>query len=269
MNNYSVSIFLAVVNIGLIQLRQYDRLSATLRDDLILEHFKRLFHKASHKYGSEIDLVCLPELWYTKIVRDFEREFKVILDVAREYDFTVIPGAFKEKISNDTYVSCPVVTPNGSVLGRQFKIHLFGLQRRTFKPGSKMELFDIGKLKFSVAICYDLVFPEIARSAVREGADLLFFPSKIPKKGINPWHLYLQVRALENRIPVVASNVCGGLFGGRSMIVDLTYDKNTDIAIPKIKTGASVKEQIIIVDIDLKRSRQIRKRRFADSFRIS
>ena len=63
---------------------------------------------------------------------------------------------------------------------------------------------------------------------------------------------------------MVASNVCGGLFGGRSMIVDLEYDKSTDIAIPKIKTAASVKEQIIIVDIDLKRSRQIRQRRFAD-----
>jgi predicted amidohydrolase len=63
-----------------------------------------------------------------------------------------------------------------------------------------------------------------------------------------------------NRIPVVASNVCGGLFGGRSMIVDLKYDKSTDIAIPKIKTAISVKEQIIIVDIDLKRLRQIRQR---------
>jgi hypothetical protein len=48
------------------------------------------------------------------------------------------------------------------------------------------------------------------------------------------------------------------------MIVDLEYDKSTDIAIPKIKTAASVNEQIMIVDIDLKRSRQIRQRRFAD-----
>jgi predicted amidohydrolase len=116
-----------------------------------------------------------------------------------------------------------------------------------------------------VPICYDLVFPEIARSAVREGAELLFFPSKIPKPGIDPWHLYLQVRALENRIPVVAANVCGGSFGGRSMIVDLKYDSSTDIATPNIKIGAAIREQIIIVELDLSRSRKIRKRRFADS----
>ena len=257
-----------MVNIGLIQLQQYDKLGAALSNELILKYLKSLFHKASDKYGAKIEIVCLPELWYTKVVRDFEKEFKVIIDAAREYDFTIIPGAFKEKICDDTFVSCPIVTPNGSILGRQLKIHLFGDQRKTLKPGSKMEVFEIGKLKFSVPICYDLVFPEIARSAVREGAELLFFPSKIPKTGINPWHLYLQVRALENRIPVVASNVCGGIFGGRSMIVDLKYDRSTDIATPKIKTGAAVREQTIIVDIDLKRSRQMRQRRFADSFTI-
>ncbi len=47
--------------------------------------------------------------------------------------------------------------------------------------------------------------------------------------------------------------------------MDLKYDRGTDIATPKIKTGAAVREQIIIVDIDLKRSRQMRQRRFADS----
>jgi omega-amidase len=35
--------------------------------------------------------------------------------------------------------------------------------------------------------------------------------------------MYLQVRALENRIPVIAANVCGKLFGGRSMIVDFSW----------------------------------------------
>ena len=255
-----------MVNIGLIQLRQYDRLSAATRNQLILEHFKRLFCKVSDMHGSKVDLVCLPELWYSKVVRDFENEFKVIIDSARQYDITLIPGAFKEKICDDTYVSCPVVSPNGSILGRQMKIHLFGKQRKMLRQGSKIEVFDIGKLKFSVLICYDLVFPEIARTAVRNGADLLFFPSKIPKRGIYPWHLYLQVRTLENRTPVIASNVCGGLFGGRSIVVDLEYDKSTDIAIPKVQSGSAAKEQIIIAHVDLKKSRQMRQRRFANSF---
>lgn len=255
-----------MVKIGLIQLQQYDNLGVAPRNELLLDHFKRLFHRTSYEHGSEIDLVCLPELWYTKVVRDFEKEFKVIIDVAKEYDFTVIPGAFKEKICENTYLTCPVVSSDGSILGRQFKIHLFGNQKKALSRGSRVEVFDIGKLKFSVPICYDLVFPEIARSAVYNGADLLFFPSKILKPGIIPWHLYLQVRALENRTPVVASNVCGGGFGGKSVMVDLEYDKGTDIATPKTETAGGTREQILIGDIDLKRSRQMRQRRFADLF---
>lgn len=229
---------------------------------MILEHIKKMLHKAAHVYDYKIDVICLPELWYTKLVKDFEKEFKIITDAAREYKMTIIPGAFKEKIGDNVYVSCPVITSDGSIQGRQFKIHLFGIQKKTCKPGTKIKIFDAGKFRFSIAICYDVVFPEIARLATYKGADLLFFPSKILKEGIYPWHMYLQVRALENRIPVIASNVSGGLFGGRSIVVDFKYDKKTDIAIPEIKTGSSVKEQLIMADIDLKKSRQIHKRRF-------
>ena len=229
---------------------------------MILEHIKKMLHKAAYVYDYKIDVICLPELWYTKLVKDFEKEFKIITDAAREYKMTIIPGAFKEKIGDNVYVSCPVITPDGSIQGRQFKIHLFGIQKKTCKPGTKIKIFDAGKFRFSIAICYDVVFPEMARLATYKGVDLLFFPSKILKEGIYPWHMYLQVRALENRIPVIASNVSGGLFGGRSIVVDFKYDKKTDIAIPKIKTGSSVKEQLIMADIDLKKSRQIHKRRF-------
>ena len=38
---------------------------------------------------------------------------------------------------------------------------------------------------------------------------------------------------------------------------------------PKLRLEQTVREQIIIVDIDLKRSRQMRQRRFADSFIIT
>ena len=42
MNNYGGSKSLDVVNIGLIQLQQYDKLDAASRNEMILEHFKRL-----------------------------------------------------------------------------------------------------------------------------------------------------------------------------------------------------------------------------------
>jgi omega-amidase len=251
-----------VVKIGILQLKQYDHLYQTTNDGMMLDHIKKMLHKAANTCEYRTDIICLPELWYTKLVKDFEKEFKVIMNAAREYKTTIIPGAFREKIVDKVHVSSPVITSDGSILGRQLKIHLFGIQRKTSKAGSKTEIFDAKNFRFSIAICYDVVFPEIARGAAYEGADILFFPSKILKGGIHPWHMYLQVRALENRIPVIASNVCGGLFGGRSIAVDLNYDKKTDIATPRIRSGSSVKEQLIVIDMDLNKFRQIRKRRF-------
>ena len=213
--------------------------------------------------AAEIDIVCLPEQWYPNNVESFEREFKGIIDIAKEHETTIIAGAFLERIKNNTYISCPVIDSKGAILGRQFKIHPFGDEHHRVKSGDKVEIFDAGKYKFGIAICHDIVFPEVSRAITRKGADLIFYPSRINKEGIEPWHLYAQVRALENRIPVAAPNVCNRKFGGKSIIVDLEYNEKSNIAIPK-QALASVNEQILVMDIDIENGRKIRRLRFKD-----
>ena len=130
-----------------------------------------------------------------------------------------------------------------------------------------MELFESGNFKFGIGICYDIVFPEVARALVKKGADILFFPSKIRYGGIKPWHMYVQVRALENRIPIAPPNVCdssNSIYKGKSIYVDFDYNYKTDIAVPKIRFGSSVNDQILIMDIDLNRTRKLHKKRFED-----
>ncbi len=51
--------------------------------------------------SSDSNIVCLPELWYAKIVTNFETEFDKIIDVAKEYNMVIIPGAFIERSSNN------------------------------------------------------------------------------------------------------------------------------------------------------------------------
>ena len=99
-------------------------------------------------------------------------------------------------------ISSPVIANDGMIAGRQLKIHPFGPQRKVVKAGTKVEIFESGNFKFGIGICCDIVFPEVTRALVKKGADILFFPSKIRYEGIKPWHMYVQVRALENRIPI-------------------------------------------------------------------
>jgi hypothetical protein len=42
------------------------------------------------------------------------------------------------------------------------------------------------------------------------------------------------------------------------------YDYKTDIAVPKLRFRSSVNDQILIMDIDLKRTRKSHKKRFED-----
>lgn len=230
------------------------------------EALKRLNEMLTKAASADADIVCLPELWYPKVIKRFDLEFSTILDLAKEYNMIIISGAFLERIDDKLFVSCPVVATNGGILGRQLKIHPFGVQKKYVNGGTKTEIFEIGGLKFGVVICYDIVFPEVARSYIKKGADILFLPSKITNEGIKPWHMYIQVRALENRVPIAAPNVCDNnkrLYNGKSICVDFDYDDKTDVAIPILRQ-ASIHEQILVVDVNLKRSKKMRKRRFKD-----
>jgi predicted amidohydrolase len=77
--------------------------------------------------------------------------------------------------------------------------------------------------------------------------------------------MYAQVRALENRIPVLAANVQNNRFGGNSIIVDLVEDNN--VMIPKTITlhGQAIKS----VSFDLSKYEKSRKRRYLDHRRFA
>ena len=236
-----------------------------------IEHTLKILGKIG---SSESDIVCLPELWYTKTVKNFEAEFKKMIDVAKEYNMAIIPGAFAERrnknnnCNNGLQICSPVIANDGVIAGRQLKLHPFGPQRKVVKAGTKVELFESANFRFGIGICYDIVFPEVARALLKNGADILFFPSKIRNEGIKPWHMYVQVRALENRIPIAAPNVCddrnsNGIYRGKSIFVDFDYDYKTDIAVPKLRVGSALNDQILIVDVDLNSSRKLRKKRFS------
>lgn len=243
-----------MVRVALVQLQMEDDTAK------LMERVIKLLNNAE---AAEADIVCLPEQWYPKNVTNFKEEFKSMINVAKEHDTAIIAGAFLEQIKSKTYISCPVIGNKGRILGRQFKIHPFGDERSKVKSGNKVQIFNAGKYKFGIAICHDVVFPEVSRAIARKDVDLIFYPSRIREEGIEPWHLYVKVRALENRVPVVAPNTCGKGFGGKSIIVDLQYDEKTNIAVPK-EALASVNEQILLMDIDMENARKIRKIRSED-----
>ena len=209
----------------------------------------------------ETEIVCLPEQWLkNNEISDFNSEFSEFKKIAIEFSMTIIPGAFYEITKRKTSIIAPVISPEGEFIGRQEKIHPFEYEQDIVKPGSEVKIFNTA-CKFGVIVCYDMVFPKVANTLVKKGAQVLLSPSRIVKRGIEPWQMYVQVRALENRVPILAANIENHRFGGNSLVVDLT--ENNKVVTTKITKLNGESE--ITKEFTLDKYEKSRKIRFSDS----
>ena len=222
----------------------------------------RLIHQAKEE-GAMI--AALPELWlpdeYSVKSRDVLKELQ---KAAEKEELYLVTGALAEENRGRREIVSHLLSPDGEDLGSQSKVHLFRNQREKYIPAETLKPIKTPLGIMGMLVCYDNVFPEAARRLAVDGADLLLIPSRIVTMGVEPWHLYLKVRALENRIPIIAPNVVEPpLFNGHSLIVELDFDSKTEIVYPKT-AEASTHEQVLTYDIDLRLSKKLREKRLAE-----
>jgi predicted amidohydrolase len=241
-----------MVKIGLIQTISYSTNQKGI--SRVSEILKKLGRK-------ETEIVCLPEQWLKKNeVSDLDLEFLDFKKIAKDFSMTIIPGAFYEITKKKTSIIAPIISPEGEFIGRQEKIHPFDYEKDTVKPGIEAKIFNTS-CKFGVIICYDMVFPKVANILVKKGAQVLLSPSRIVRRGIQPWQMYVQVRALENRVPILAANIENHRFGGNSLVVDLIENSK----VVTTKTTKLNGESEIARKFTLERYEKSRKIRFLDS----
>jgi predicted amidohydrolase len=156
--------------------------------------------------------------------------------VARELGVTVHIGSIAirrddGKIANRAFV----IAPDGSVLARYDKIHMFDVdlangeswrESATYTPGTEAVLVEAAGLRVGLAICYDVRFPHLFRRYAHAGADMITAPAAFTRQtGEAHWHVLQRSRAIENGA-YLASAAQGGLHEdgretfGHSIIVD-------------------------------------------------
>ncbi|MBL7220645.1 MAG: carbon-nitrogen family hydrolase [Phycisphaerae bacterium] len=119
-----------------------------------------------------------------------------------------------------------LLAPDGSVMGRYWKMHPFSPSSEGdhYTPGDQTVVIPTGKFQLAPAICYDLRFPELFRSAATAGADLIAVIANWPTKRCDHWACLLRARAIENQAYVVGVNRCGAdpnhSYAGGSTIID-------------------------------------------------
>ncbi|WP_426184048.1 carbon-nitrogen hydrolase family protein [Microbacterium sp. TWP3-1-2b2] len=84
------------------------------------------------------------------------------------------------------------------------------------------ETLEIGGLRVAMMTCYDLRFPEVARTLVDAGADVIVVPAEWVRGPLKEhhWTTLLAARAIENTVYVVAADHPTPIGVGHSQIID-------------------------------------------------
>jgi len=191
-------------------------------------------------------LVALPEVF---IWRGNKREEKNAAEsipgsaseflggLAREFGVYLLGGSILEAISGSqkAYNTSLLFGPQGNLLASYRKIHLFdvdlenGVTAResdTREFGQAIVVTETDLCPMGLSICYDIRFPELYRTLVMQGAQLIFVPSAFTAyTGKAHWEPLLRARAIENQVYVIAPDQFGKNpksfeTHGHSMIVD-------------------------------------------------
>ncbi len=220
---------------------------------------------------SKTDIVVLPEAWIhpapvtdlAGVAESSERALAVLQELAASLGCTLVGGAIYLRYRDGYASTVPVINGSGEVVGFQEKVHPYREERNLLVRGESFKVFEASGFRFGVMVCHDVVYPESARTLVLKGAELLLNPSRIRREGVDPWHVYLRARALENRVQVVGCNVVlGSAFNGRSLAVDLIFD---ELKIARIsETDAGEAPGTLTVELDPRKLENERRERLGN-----
>jgi (R)-amidase len=184
--------------------------------------------------SAAVDVVVFPELFMSGYELGDPEPLAVELDgpelgelcgVARNAGTAVVIGA-AERTAGGTANSAICIDSGGEVAAVYRKAHPFGAERDVYIHGDELVTVELSDRVIGPMICFDMEFPEVARTLARSGADLLVTISANPMEFALDHEVFARARALESGLPHVYVNRVGEQdgrsFGGGSVALDET-----------------------------------------------
>ncbi len=161
---------------------------------------------------------------------------KTVQTIARERNVFVLAGGMPEKSedADKPFNTSALVAPNGVIVARYRKIHLFDVdlpdgttlrESNACRPGDEPVVAEVRGKKLGMTICYDVRFPELYRKLADQGAHIITIPAAFTlTTGKDHWLTLLRARAIEDQVFVIAPAQHGKHPRGRQ-----TYGKSAII----------------------------------------
>ena len=225
---------------------------------------KRLIRDAM---ASEPDVVVLPETWNTGFFpkqglsvlaeRDCARVKRELGGLAAELGVNLVAGSVANVRGGKVYNTACVFDRAGNCVAEYDKTHLFTPmgEHAYFTPGDHLCRFRLDGHDCGLVICYDIRFPEFARTMVLDGARMIFVPAAFNMTtGPAHWELTFRARALDNQIYMLGcaparDTQAGYISWGHSIVTDPWG---------QVMKQLDEKEGILIEEMDLDQEDQIR-----------
>jgi predicted amidohydrolase len=211
-----------------------------------------------------VDLVVFPECALTGYLFESLEEGMAVAEtfpgalttslaqLAREHGLHLIAGLL-ERSGDVLYNSAVLVGPEGHI-GTYRKTHTLclGIDRFATQGDIPYTVYDLPFGRIGILICYDLRFPEAARTLALAGAQLIVLPTNWPQSSTIMPEVFARSRAAENRVYLAAADRVGSERGewflGRSVIVSPTGDI--------LREAGSTHPEMLLADLDLSEADQ-------------
>jgi predicted amidohydrolase len=222
-------------------------------------------------------IVCLPETGLpghrvqARTVPDvtnaaLDAAVQEVAQAAQRASVVTIVGAERATLAGREIVSV-VLGADGSTLGVQAKTQIDPSEEPHYVPGTGRRVFTAAGVTFGIAICHEgFRYPEISRSLVLGGAQIIFAPhfvttddGSLPGRWCDASNPYnekaLLCRALENTVYVAASNVAGPDQGSATCIIGPDGTLVASLAYGRVG--------VVAADLDLSRADRLLASRWA------
>jgi deaminated glutathione amidase len=134
-----------------------------------------------------------------------------LAEIARSAGVAIAAGVFEPAPDGRAYNTTVAFDADGALAAAYRKIHLFDAlghrESDSVAPGTDVVIADLAGLRVGFLTCYDIRFPELARSLAAGGAQLLVVPAAWAAGTFKEehWVTLIRARAIENTIWVAAA----------------------------------------------------------------
>ena len=196
--------------------------------------------------------------------------------LARKHRVVLVTSLFEKRAAGLYHNTAVVFEKDGTMAGRYRKMHIPDdpayYEKFYFTPGDlgfHPIPTSVGLL--GVQVCWDQWYPEGARLMALQGADLLIYPTAIgyessdtpaeQERQREAWITVQRGHAVANGLPVVSVNRVGHEPDPSRQTRGIQFWGSSFVAGPQgelLHLASQTEEEIAVVDIDLKRSENVR-----------